>query len=160
MTAQLDITQMFTLSEAQAWLRDRVDDGEKCPCCTQFAKVYRRKIDSGMAHILVQMYRHQNDEDGRWVHVPSLGTAGGDPIKTRHWKLIEERQVQRDDGSSRAGWWRLTQLGQDFVCNRVRIPKHARLYDGRCLGLDSTETVSITDCLGTKFNYTELMNGV
>lgn len=151
---------MQTLADAKSWLRERIDEGDKCPCCTQFAKVYRRKIDGGMAHILVQMYRKQNEQDGRWVHVPSLGTAGGDPIKTRHWGLIEERQVQREDGSSRAGWWRLTRLGQDFVSNRVRIAKHARLYDGRCLGLDATETVSVLDCLGTKFNYEELMHGL
>ena len=40
------MTTLFemTLDEAKAWLRDQVDDGAHCPCCGQFAKVYKRRI--------------------------------------------------------------------------------------------------------------------
>jgi hypothetical protein len=46
------------------------------------------------------------------------------------------------------------------VLNRSKVPKYARIYNNRCLGLDHSKQVSIIDVLGTKFNYTELMEGI
>ena len=31
-----------TLSQAKDWLRVRLDEGAKCPCCAQHAKLYKR----------------------------------------------------------------------------------------------------------------------
>jgi hypothetical protein len=63
----------------------------------------------------------------------------------------------RDDGSTRAGWWQVTGDGQRFVARQIRVAKFARIYDGRCLSLDTSETVSIVDALNDRFNYDELM---
>lgn len=148
----------MTLEEAQEWLRDRVDDGETCPCCTQFAKVYRRKLTGSIARVLIRMW-HENPGD--WVFLPALRTRGQDEAIAKHWGLIEPfPDAKREDGSSRVGWWRLTGLGVSFVRNNVRLPKYARIYNGRLLGLDDAETVSIVDALGSQFNYDELMQGV
>ena len=38
----------MTLGEARDWLRERIEDGEECPCCRQFAKVYRRRLYATM----------------------------------------------------------------------------------------------------------------
>lgn len=75
-----------------------------------------------------------------------------------HWGLIEEEPIVRPDGG-RAGWWRITPFGQQFVLGNSTVPKYARLYDGRCLGLEGVP-VTIRDCLGTKFNYADLMAGI
>ena len=147
------------LADVIAWLEDRLDEGADCPACGQRAQLYRRKLDAGMARVLIQMHQRKNRQPGRWVHVPSLGTPGGDPIKTRHWGLIEKRDEVREDGSSRAGWWRLTDLGIQFVEDRVRVPKYAYLYSGVCVKLDEDETTSVTEALGTRFHYGELMRG-
>ena len=50
-----------TLGGARDWLRDRVEKGAKCPCCGQFAKVYRRTITSGMARALFMIWH-----EGGW----------------------------------------------------------------------------------------------
>ena len=144
-----------TLGAAREWLRHRVDEGATCPCCTQFAKVYRRKINAGMAHALIHMYRHAQTE---WFYLPDITSRwqGRDEAGLRYWALIEELQEKREDGG-RAGWWRITPLGHRFVLREVRVPKYARVYDGRCLSLTG-EPVSITDALGDKFDYDELMN--
>lgn len=144
------------LTDARDWLRDRLDDGEKCPCCTQFAKVYRRKINSGMAYALLRFYNAVGRE---WGHKPDVlkgvGAAARDESLLRYWGLFEESTEQRDDGG-RSGWWRVTEVGEDFALRRVRVPKYARIYDGRCLGLTG-ELIDIRDALGDRFSYEELM---
>jgi hypothetical protein len=145
------------LGEARDWLRERIDDGEACPCCGQFAKVYRRTINSGMAVLLLALYRAA--QPGEWVKVPSLGGQGGDITKCRYWELIEPQpDLTRDDGSNRTGWWRLTYRGVEFILDRLAVPKYARVYDGRLLNLTGPP-VTIRDALGARFNYDELMAG-
>jgi hypothetical protein len=142
-----------TLGAAREWLRQRVDNGAKCPCCTQFAKVYRRKINSGMAHALIQMYRHAGTE---WFYLPNITSRwqGRDEAGLRYWLLVDELQEKREDGGR--AWWRITPLGERFVMRQIRVAKYARIYDGRCLSLTG-EPVSITDALGDRFDYNELM---
>lgn len=146
-----------TLGEAREWLRERVDDGAECPCCEQYAKVYRRKLTSSIARVLISMWR--NNRNG-WVYLPAIRSAGQDEVIARFWYLIERDDTVREDGSKRTGWWRLTDLGVGFIHNEVKLPKYARIYNNRLLNLDPTETVSIVDVLGAKFDYGELMAGV
>lgn len=156
-----------TLDEARDWLRDRIDDGTTCPLCAQHAKVYRRTITAPMALALIAIYRKA--PIGTWVDVPALAATmrtgskrptGGDEAKTRYWGLLEAMpDAKRDDGSTRTGWWRLTGRGADFVRGDLLVPKHARIYDGRLLGLDdSAGVIGIRDALGSRFDYDELMD--
>jgi hypothetical protein len=146
---------MTTLSEAKSWLRSRLDEGDKCPCCTQFAKVYERKINSGMARALIHQYRTVGQEV---AHTASLCRFTHEAAQLAWWGLLEQDEERRADGG-RSGWWRVTDLGRDFALNRVTVPKYARVYDGRLLSLVRSEEVSIVDAVGTKFNYHELMEG-
>lgn len=147
------------LGTARRWLRDRVDEGERCPCCTQLAKVYRRALNAGMARALIAMYRAGGTD---WIHKPTvlkgLGSAARDESILRYWGLLEEEKDRRPDGG-RSGWWRVTDAGEEFVLGATTVPKHARIYDGRCLGLDPESYISIKDALGNKFDYDALMRG-
>jgi hypothetical protein len=140
------------LDEAQAWLRARVEDGETCPCCKQFAKIYPRQIHSTIARALIKVYNASTP--GEFVHLARTAGPACEGGKARYWGLIEEESDVVDGG--RSGWWALTNLGRSFVRNTIRIPKYAFVYDKRCLRLDGPE-VDIRDCLGTKFSYAELM---
>lgn len=151
--------QFVLLDEAQEWLRENVEDGARCPCCTQHAKVYRRKINAGAARALIVMWQRVGQN---WCHVPStehLSRVGGELARLRFWALIEESPEPREDGG-RAGWWRLTEHGKQFILDQVRVAKYARVYDGRCLSLDHGEMVGIRDVLGSNFNYSDLMAGI
>lgn len=144
----------MSLEEARAWLRARVDHGAACPACTQFAKVYKRSVGSASARALIRLYRTSGQQ---YAHFPSiLGRKQADETKMVYWGLIEEERTLRPDGG-RAGWWRVTDFGVDFVLERATIPKVARVYDGRCLELGGRPW-SIVDALGKKFNYRELMD--
>lgn len=149
------------LLEVREWLRYNLEDGTHCPACTQYAKVYRRKLTAVAAVGMIAMHRDGGDRDG-WIHLPTLlpTKSGGDEAKAQHWGLIEPMpDVERDDGSRHTGWWRLTSHGARFVSRIDRIPKYARIYDGECLNLEGN-LISIQDCLGTRFNYDDLMAGI
>lgn len=144
------------LGEARKWLRaEAAAGGAKCPCCTQFTKVYRRPLNSGMARSLIRMYRAAGTD---WQHVPTTTSGGSrEEGKLRYWRLVEEDRREREDGG-RAGWWRVTNAGRAFVLGQFQVPKHAIIFDARCLRLDSTDgLITIREALGKKFNYAELM---
>jgi len=158
----MTFTDDMTLREARDELRELVDEGHRCPCCTQFAKVYRRNLPSASAQVMIALYHAGGDREfvflpdvletvgARTAHQGGYGTLG------QFWGLMERQAGEREDGSNRVGWWRLTALGRDFVLGRATVPKYARLYNGRCLGV-SGEPITINAALGAKFDYRELM---
>ncbi len=148
----------MTLLEARDALRELVYEGHRCPLCTQMAKVYKRRINAGMAVSLIRMYKA--DPILGWQHVPTtVGGRSREEGKLRYWGLVEEEsQVKRPDGG-RAGYWRVTPLGERFVMRSVKLQCYALVYDGRCLALEG-DLKGIEDALGKRFNYNELMAGV
>lgn len=150
-------TDDMTLGEARALLRQYVDDGYKCPCCTQMAKVYRRTLSATMARALITLYKYGGAGVG-FVHAPSLPGDTHEISQLQWWELVQEERVRRpDDG--RAGYWRCTPKGQGWLAGRLTVPKYARVYDGRCLSLVGDQ-ISLRDALGKRFRYDELMEDV
>lgn len=157
----------LTLEEAKQVLRSNWEKGAHCPCCHQFVKLYKRKLNSTMAYALVLMSRHPRHSPLDYFHVPewlamftsSAAIRGGDFSKLRYWGLIEEDQRERDDGSRRAGFYRMTDLGCGFVSQRERVPKYIYLYNQKVVtrANPDTETIDILEALGNKFHYADLM---
>lgn len=60
-----------TLEQAKQLLRDAVKIGEaiECPCCKQMVKIYKRKLNSGMAKALLLIYKISNPLDFNYIHV-------------------------------------------------------------------------------------------
>lgn len=146
------------LTDAQEWLRRRLDnDGAVCPCCKRVARIYRRKVHSNMVRGLIAMYRAGAADD--YVHAPTVNrsSANVDTAKNVYWGLIEEAPEKREDGG-RAGWYRLTPLGVDWLLGRATIPTFAVTYADRLLGHDGPPR-SVQEALGTKFDYADLMAG-
>lgn len=145
-----------SLGEARDWLRSQIDDGAICPCCKQFVKVYRRQINSTMVRALVALYQHAGTDSGHWPTILNeVGIARADEAKLAYWGLVEEEPERREDGG-RAGWWTVTAAGVDWIEGRITIPRYAKVYNGRCRGLEG-ELRTIQQALGTRFNYQELM---
>ena len=156
------ITESSTVGEAAAWLAvESQKGGAKCPCCTQLVKVYRRALNAGMAYALVVMYRsHGLGWQQKTETLRGVGAAARDESLLRYWDLLEEDLRLREDGG-RAGWWRVTEAGREFVLGRSRVPRHAVVFDTRCLRLDDTDgQVTIREALARKFNWAELMASV
>jgi len=151
-----------TVGEAKAYLRKNINEGSTCPCCQQNVKMYSRAITSAMAYAIILMHK-KGDED--YFHIENYlkdmscpPAIRGDVPKLRFWGLIEPKAEDREDGSNRNGYYRITRQGIKFVNNQLTIPSHVKIYNNKFYGYDSEKFVSITDCLKKKFNYNKLMN--
>lgn len=149
----------LTLREAQDWLRQNIDDGAICPCCTKFAKVYRWSLYGTAAQALILFHRLGGTES--FIHsrdLKRLGYTGqGDASRLKYWDLVVEEKQRREDGG-RSGYWRVTGRGRDFIFGVATLPKYSYIYDDRLLRQDGP-MVSIIDVLGKRFDYRELMAG-
>jgi hypothetical protein len=144
----------WTLAELRDWLNSLLQDGVHCPCCGQYAKLYRRKINAGMARALIVSYRIGG---GDYVHVTQLGSH--EIAQLQWWQLVEEMPAKRPDGG-RTGWWRPTGLGMDWIYRRARVPKYVLVYDGALQAKPHGDPISVADALGSKFNLADLMEGL
>jgi len=160
MDAVFDLQNKSAL-EAQAYVNSHLHAGKgiSCPCCSQYAKVYSRKLNSNMGRFLISLIRCSNSStDGGWVHYSRCKFRGRDYnyLDVSYFALAEQR-TNEDTDKRRSGFWRPTQRGIDFVGGNISVPRHAYVYNGRLLGF-SDEQVDIITCLGIYFSYEELMN--
>lgn len=161
-----------SLEDAKKWLRARFSKGATCPCCQQFVKLYKRSLSKSSAYVLLLIARYYNRigvKQDDWLHVPSYiaevavgnprraAAVRGDWAKMKHWGLIEEKPDVRDDGSPRVGYWRMTQLGRQFVKREIKVPAHIFIYNGEPLQRAVEEMVTIDDALTVEFSYAEIM---
>ena len=147
------------LALAKADLHARLRAGEMltCPVCDQTCKIYKRKLNSGMARALIAAHLAHGERAFTMESVlrhmiaehPDIRHSGGDPAKLRFWGLLESR----GDGG---GEYQITPRGTEFVLRQARVAKHVYVYNNELLKL-SNETTDIIDALGEHFDYYELM---
>jgi len=131
-----------------------------CPCCDRLVKIYRRKLNSGMAHSLIWLVKAYQDNPG-WIDVqkkaPRYVVASREIGKLAHWGLVSQRE--NDDKTKRtSGLWRPTTQGIEFSKNLIPMESHVFLLDNEVQGFSKSQ-VYIQDALGSKFDYQEVMNG-
>jgi hypothetical protein len=153
-----------TLQTAVAQLRQRIakerEDGCVCPICDQNCKVYKRKLNSGMAACLCWLVR-EFTRTGESVHVnvdaPRYVLRSNETSRMVWWGLVES-MPSKDPSRKSSGVWRPTELGIAFARGEVTVARHAHLYNNQ-LHRFSDEQTTIREALGDHFNYEELMSG-
>lgn len=150
----------MTIEEAKQVLRDKWADGTDCPCCGQLVKLYKRKLNSGMAYGLIKAYKMSGNE---WFHVNDLldqkvAMAQLEVPRLKYWGLVEHREQNDNPNTKTSGFWRVTDKGRDFIEGTISVEKHVYVYNGRDRGF-SDERITIKEALGSKFQYDELMFG-
>lgn len=159
-----------TIQEGKDYLRQnwQSTSGAICPCCKQTVKLYRRKLNAQMAYSLILIYRHYvNNPQTVWLDLNDFlltrGVNSGESNAAllRHWGLIERKPELKQDGN-RAGLYSITTAGRLFVESKVRVKKYTYFYNNKIYRPDllDTETIGIQEALGSKFNYSELMQGI
>lgn len=66
-------SEIFTLQDAKQYIAENIDKGVACPCCDQLAKMYARKLNTGMAYSLIKVARAY--PNGEWVHVENFSKS-------------------------------------------------------------------------------------
>lgn len=145
-----------SLLGAKAWLEQRLHKGVKCPCCNQFTKMYHRPMNGNMIRALLNLYRAGGEDAFKFAHWPPIDPSKGDAAKLVHWGFIEEENRVREDGG-RAGYWRVTEKGEDFLKGRIKVPSHIYHFDSKFYGFDDTVFVTVHDAWGEPFDLRKLM---
>jgi len=142
------------VSEARKDLLNQLDVGVECPCCGQFAKEYKRKLNSAMALYLIRLYKLTEG----YHHISEIDGAnrGGDFAKMKYYGFIEE-EINEDTSKRTSGVWKITPEGRAFALNESTVTSHFRVYNGELLGFTG-EQINIIEALGQHFNYEELMS--
>ena len=151
-----------TLAEIKKYLKQQYENGCICPACNQHVKMYKRKLTSTMAHVLLLFAKHVRENGNAFVkfqnvmdqlQVPTSQRA--DWQKLVYFKLIEPETVER--GNPRVGYYKMTNLGIEFANERATVPDHCKVYNGKVFGYGIQHT-NIKKALKNKFNYNDLMN--
>lgn len=148
---------METIKQAKEYLRENFEKGTDCPCCGQHVKLYKRKLNSGMVMALIHIYKQ-----GDWINVKDYMRKNSLPNNhdwtlLRYWGLIEESNEKVEEGKKKNGVWRITEKGVKFIEKKIKLNSHILIYNNKFTGYSDT-TTDIEKALGSKFNFTELMN--
>ena len=166
------VTHHDTLKEAKDWLRDRIcKDGDNCPCCNQFAKIYKRKLNYAMARDLIWLVRYSRRVENGWVKVskeaPKRVHKSRELPKLAYWQLIEPLLAESDCGAKTSGTWRPTENGILFAKGEIRVDKYVYVYNKKPIKKSSPlisepdhSLASIQDALEDYFDFNELWNEV
>ena len=153
---------MESIKEGKIYLRQEFAKGTDCPCCGQFVKLYKRKLNSGMSLFLIGLYKLSKNNGVRCfknqiiMRKMNLNTSSLDYSIIKHFDLIEE-EIDHETEKKNSGYWKITQKGIEFIEQKIEVPSHVHIYNGKVLGFADTTTNIITS-LGNKFSYNELMN--
>jgi len=139
-------------------MSNKILSGYTCEHCGSFVKMYRRSLNSNMALAILLLYKF-NIRD--WVKVEDfLIKSGhkrcGDFSYLVHYGLLEKKQGDRSDGSSRNGFYKLTGRGLLFCEGKLMVQEKFLILHGGLKGFEGKE-ISIKEALGKKFDYSELM---
>jgi hypothetical protein len=137
-----------------------IDKGFICPCCGSFCKTYHRKLNSSMTQVLILIYKSCKLD---YFHVENMlkslnkGDLRADFHKLRHWGLIKKKVENREDGSARNGFYRITPAGIMFVEGKITVRETILIFNNEFKGFEG-ENINIYQALGNKFDYNKLMN--
>jgi len=156
---------METITEAKDFLNENYKDGCICPCCNQTVKLYKRKLNSGMAKALIIMLKlHKNNpnKNGFKMNMEiakmKIPSSNIEYSKLKYWGLVQElKDEDATPGAKTSGVWKLTQKGKDFTLGKITVPTHVNIYNKIKYGY-SEEHTNIIKALGNHFDYNELMN--
>ena len=149
----LELAKEYYQDEISQAIKSASKEPVECPCCEGKVRVYTRKLNTGMAITLMDIY-HKGGL--RFCHVVDVQHKQcTDYPQLRHWGLIEE-DLSSFEGKRTSGNWRLTLLGLNFIIHGAVVPKYIHTINNELIGL-SGEPVTIKQCLPDNFDYHEMM---
>lgn len=146
-----------SLQQAKSYLRANFKEGCACPACGQMVKLYKRKIHYAMSRALINLYLlTRTFKEREYFHITEfLSTGvGHDFTLFAHYDMVSLKKD--DDNKKTSGYWKINTKGKQFVENTLKVPSHILLYNNKKQGFSDT-LVSISETIGERFDYNELM---
>jgi len=151
------------LAEVKEYLRENLNDGCICPACKQNVKMYKRKLSATMAYCMIIFVKHcrKNNEFGFVNFNKILNDLNITPAQRADWQKLTYFNLITPEtttkGDPKNGFYRVNQIGFDFVEKNMQVPESCNVYNGKLYGF-SMEQTNIKMALKNKFNFQELMN--
>ena len=154
---RLASTDDVTLREAKSWLRDVWEKPTACPCCGLKVYLTPKSFTGKFCRILLQFYRKDQDAPGSYWHYHTDIEGPMDIRGTAYsflafWDVIEPSPTEM-------GFWRITELGREFLLGRTSIPKYAMTFNRHRIRYQGAQ-VTISECWPKKFDYDLLVRGI
>lgn len=133
--------------------------GFVCDCCGSYVKMYHRKLNTSMAVVLLLMYRLGKRDFyhvENWLKEIGRPELRADYHKLRFWGLIEAKVGEREDGSKRNGYYKITGRGIMFAENKLTVQEKVLILNNKMQCFEG-EQINIHQALRNKFNYNELI---
>jgi hypothetical protein len=142
------------------YVQDNLDEGCWCPCCDQFAKRYKRKLNSGMARLLMETNNISRKLNGDgWIDLARMLnpriTYNREWGKLCYWGLLEAKDAPPTPSRLHEKY-RITAAGVEFVLLQRKVPQFVRVYNNEVLGFEG-KLIDIMDAIDNKFDYHEMM---
>lgn len=153
---------MTTIEEAKKFIADNSESGCSCPVCDQYYRLYRRKLNTGVALFLLGLYKIQKQSVfSEYTHAKEVVKKIGAYTTSRDYSILEywgfmKPEPNTDDRKRTSGNWLITSIGRMFVENKISVASHALILNGKLVGWSDT-TINMEKALGNDFNYWELM---
>jgi len=141
---------MQTVDDARKMLfndRELFRQGQHCPSCDQFVKLYRRQVTSTAAKMLWNLYRmdrFERDSGSSKIYhyvgdLVVIATGTSDFSKLKYWGLVVEMEND-DSGKKRtSGYYAITEKGKRFVDGDETISQYVLLYNSRSYGFEGKQ---------------------
>lgn len=143
------MTNPDSIKEARERMSEHFEDGIKCPCCGQFVKKYKRKLNSGMALTLVRLYKHH----------PETFVDVKDFLRQHKYKNSHDWTLLRHWGfltTNAEGLWKITPTGIQWIKFGYITHSHIFMYNNKMMGFGEG-TITFKEALGASFSLEELM---
>ena len=153
--------QLFLETLREHWRLKIEGKGGYCPVCDRWGKIYPRSLNSAMSRGLLWLAQQQHRGDG-WIEVAEVAPRW--LLRTpqfaslKYWGLVATMPVDKGSKVKSSGLWQVTDKGRAFASQQLTVHKYVHLYNDTPLGFDGDQ-VYITDCLGDKYDYQQVMGG-
>jgi hypothetical protein len=150
-----------TLAEAQEEVRKGALGGTTCGCCGGHVRVYRRRLNAGMAYAVARLAVEERATGRQGHHLRQLllrhGYHTGDYCYLVHWKVLSRQKLGSVEEYA-TGHFRLTARGMAFARGEVALPAEVLLFGKQVLGF-SRQKLTLHEALGQRFKLEELLGG-
>lgn len=150
----------LTLADAQRAFEEKLPDGTTCPCCRRYARVYKRKLNSGIALALLWICRAYLQGGREPVDLARSApryvlARGGQHGLLVHWGLAATSGAREGDHGRTSGLWTPTADGLLFAAGRSKVRRFVHVFANR-VAERSGPLVTIGEALADRFDYAEL----
>lgn len=145
------------LGQVIQWLENRAFVGAHCPACERRAQIYPWNLRDTWVDVVKQVCRDPRE----WVMLADYAEKKvQNSALVRHWGLIERSPGRREDGFPSTGYYRMTDLGRQFLKGEVSVPLKMRTFLGKFFDFPNPdERVYVQDVLPYRFNFDSFMRG-